>query len=214
MTRNGPYVKAVHITPSGEITNPSSSYNLSSKVDIWSDFEMIAFVEENDSFRFIGSDSGSSSIYEIWWFKANNSFAFKEGGITDYNKIRLVTPPALDDYFTMTNTSLEGTVEIIIPISLKEFSAPDKYLFDHNSSSFFVFFYTGTRVIIRRLFLNGTFLHESVVDLRYTADHRHELHPIISRDGLPYLGIWWRNEEKIDDYNYTLFLIDLLSKST
>lgn len=215
VTINGPYVKAVHITPSGGIINPSSSYDFSSKVDVWGSFNTIAFVEEIDSFRYIGSDSGS--IYEIWWLKANNSIIFKDEQITAYNEIQLVTHHVPDDYFTMINNSLEGIEETIIPLSLKEFSAPDKYLFDNTSSSFFVFFkksfYTGTRVIIRRLFTNGSYFHESIVDLGLAANHYY-LNPIIGGDGSPYLGIWWRNDEKVEDYNFTLLLVNLLSKST
>lgn len=61
---NGPYVKAVYLTPSGDLTNPSPSINLTLKAGIINSMDVYEVQEEGDLFRLIGYDW--KILYEIW----------------------------------------------------------------------------------------------------------------------------------------------------
>ena len=235
--KNGPYVKAVYITPLGEIINPSPSINLSLNTDVafdimYNDYLDVHEVqEEGDTLRLIGYNGGT--LYEIWYFKNNGSIFVKdksillewwgyesfhqwlyENQITNYTLVGLQWPGRENESLQMVKVDFCGVEKIFIPRTFGS-TNPNLRLYDGNNS-FFLFYYEGYygRLIINRLFLNGTISSYFVEDLVPTDRRWGSL--FRSKDGTLYLGIesldpYWEDYSR-KQYNHTFYLVNLASK--
>lgn len=233
---NGPYVKAVYLTPSGDLTNPSPSINLTMNADIINDMDVYEVQEGDDLFRLIGYDG--EILYEIWWFKNNNSAIVREKDLEDtfgwnerethhqwpqVNEIRNFTligleTPALSssqDFYQFVQVDKEGVERVPIPVTLEQFNEPKFHLFDKNDSFFtFNYVYQDQHILIRRLFLNGTFHNYMTMDVDNT--NRRWYHYFIGQDDNLYFGLrgldpYWE-DYSLDEYTHTFYLANLASK--
>ena len=235
---NGPYVKAVYITPLGEITNPSPSLNLSMNTNVswdimYNDYLNIHEVqEEGDTLRLIGYHKGT--LYEIWFFKNNNSLLVKDKSILEWwgyeifhqwlyeNQITNYTLVGLggeDESLQLVKVDFHGVEKITFPGSYGR-TNPNRHLYDGNNSFFLCYYDVPTisgiynELIIRRLFLNGTISDYIEDDLAPTNRRWGSL--LRSKDGNLYLGIrsydpYWQDfSRKL--YNHTVYLVNLASK--
>lgn len=236
---NGPYAKVVYLTPSGELTNPSPSINLTLNADIINDMDVYEVQEEGNLFRLIGCED--RILYEIWLFKNNNSAIIREKDLADeikwwerethhqwpqvnqirnYTFVGLETPDSPQDFYQFIQVDLEGVKKAPIPTTVEQFDDPKYHLFDGNDS-FFTFDYLNERYIdnpnqllIRRLFLNGTSHDYMTLDLAST--NRRWYYYFMGKDDNPYFGIrsydpnW--DDYSLDQYTHTFYLVNLTSK--
>lgn len=233
---NGPYVKAAYLTSSGYLTNLSSSINLIMNADIINDMDVYEVQEEGDLFRLIGCED--KVLYEIWWFKSNNSAVVKEkdlegdiewgerethhqwphvNQIRNYTLVGLGRPVSSNKLYQFIKIDMERVERIPIQVTSEQFNEPRYYLFD-GADSFFTFDYLDefqlNQLLIRRLFLNGTFYDYMTLDLVRT--NRRWYYYFIGEDHNPYLGIrsfdpLWE-DYSLDQYTHTFFLVNLTSK--
>ena len=232
---NGPYVKAAYITAAGKITELGSSIPLSMNVNasynIIRNYMYIHEVqEEEDIFHLIGFDP-DGILYEIWYFKNNNTVYVKEknyglnglyGYIThdqwshttqirNYSLIRLDWTDFSDEKFViMSKANLEGVEEISLPLYWGQ--RPGKYMFDGNNS-FFLFYYDGYHpsqtiklrhsLDIKRIFLNGTW-YDYLSGFQLVPTNRRRGYLFRGADDGLYLGIRG-NDPQWEDYTRTRY---------
>ncbi len=236
---NGPYVKACKLTPSGEFTNLSSSILLNASADIINSIDIYEVQENSESIRLIGLDG--KILYEIWWFKSNNSAIVKERNfgktfaygvfsrrsqwpyinqIQNYSLVGLETSGEPTDNYQLIKVNLDSVERIPIEITREEldFNGPMYYLFDGNNSIYmFDYNFNYDQLRIRRLFLNGTVDNYITLYLPPSMYARKE-YLFIGRDENPYFGFmsFGPNSENssIEEYTHTFSITNIISKQT
>ena len=231
---NGPYVKAVYVTPSGEITTSALSINLSMNANISFDIvhnymDVQEIQEEGDVFRLIGYNEDYRTLYEIWYFKHNNSLLVKEKALgavgewgyeclhqwpivkqlTNYTLVGLIWP------HQMIKVNFHSFERIYIPAEYSPVrEIPDLHLFDGNNS-FYAFDYEPYNILyIQRLFLNGSEAYHLREDLVPTNRRWGSL--LKGKDGNLYFGIrcldpnW--EDFTLKHYNHTFYLVNIVAK--
>jgi hypothetical protein len=235
---NGPYMKVVHLIPSGDLVNPSPSIYLHMNADIINNMDVYEVQEEGDLFRLIGYDG--EILYEIWWFKNNNSVFIREKDLEgafgwyereihhqwpQVNEIRnlsligLETPDSPQDFYQFLQVDIEGIDKVPIPITLEQLDdSNERYHLFNGHDSFYTFEYRDdfqyNHLVIRRLFLNGTFHDYMTLDLVHT--NRRWFYYFIGKDHNCYFGIQgfdsnWE-DYSLDQYTHTFYLVNLTSK--
>ena len=234
---NGPYVKTAYLTPSGGFKNLSSSVYLNITDEILNGMHIYEVQEDDDTFRLIGYNG--KILYEIWWFKSNNSAIVKEKNVAkisgtfsglsqwpymnkiqNYSIVGLERPRERTDFFQMIKFNFDSVEKIPIEITLEELNTNSpSYLFDGNDSIFVIDYHVDFnygQIRIRRLFLNGTLENYFFLDCPTGSPRGESL--FIGRDGNLYFGLKiydsdWQNYSQ-ENYSHFLSITNLISKQT
>ncbi|MFX1515842.1 MAG: hypothetical protein ACFFC6_05990 [Promethearchaeota archaeon] len=233
----GPFVKAVNITPLGKITYQRPSINFSMNADVTfnilynNDFDVHEVQEEGDAVRLIGYNEGT--LYEIWYFKNNNSVLVKEKKITEwweyerfyqwlyqtqitnYTLVGIQWSNRENESLQLVIVDFHSVEKISIPRTLGFTGTADQHFYDGNNSVFLIYIenYPSSRLIINQLFLNGSMSNCLVEELGLTSRRYGSL--FRNKDEMFFLGIrcydpFW--QDSLTQYNHTFYLINFASK--